>query len=550
MWVKSYVGNYATNKAYLLFGILAALVLGRGLWLDLMDVDATQYASIALEMAQSGEWLQVQHRQADYLDKPPLLFWTAAAMFRLFGASNWAYRLPSVLLLLYSIYGLYRFCRLFHTSERSLHTALVYSTSIGFLLLCNDIRTDTLLLAATVCAIWQLAAFLEQPRTRYWISAFFWIGIAMLAKGPIGLIVPAFAVGTHVLLHRQWHNLFRWQWVAGLFITAILLVPMCWGLYQQFDLHPEKEINGRTGVSGLYFYFWEQSFGRITGENIWKNEAPPWFFVETYLWAFLPWTLLLPGGLWLALREVFKKNTTAEFYALGGFLLTFIALSTSKYKLPHYIFVTLPWAAVLTAGFLTQISTAKVWPWIQSGLSALVFAAALSIPLYIFQENQAWVWLLLAAGTAGWLWSFFKKMHLVWQGAWLALILGIVLNFNFYPRLLAFQSTAQAPRLARQDGARPDQLVFFRQHGHALDFYNGALTRQFDVPSELSAYARQNSPVWVYTDEEGKNLLDEARITYTTVTRIPHFQSTMLTPAFLTPATRQGSLRTMWLLKI
>ncbi|MEO0008670.1 MAG: hypothetical protein RJA20_2866, partial [Bacteroidota bacterium] len=63
---------------YLWAGAGLLFIAIAGLFLDIMDVDAAQYASIALEMTQNGSWLQVMHRGADYLDKPPLLFWLSA----------------------------------------------------------------------------------------------------------------------------------------------------------------------------------------------------------------------------------------------------------------------------------------------------------------------------------------------------------------------------------------------------------------------------------------------------------------------------------------
>src|SRR5690242_14579441 len=79
--------------------ILAALILlvyGLGLTVEIMEVDAAQYASISREMLETGQWLQVHHRYMDYLDKPPLLFWFSALSLKLFGVSIWAYKLPSV----------------------------------------------------------------------------------------------------------------------------------------------------------------------------------------------------------------------------------------------------------------------------------------------------------------------------------------------------------------------------------------------------------------------------------------------------------------------
>lgn len=77
-----------------LMGVGLTLVYVRGLMLDVMDVDASQYAAMSLELLSSDNWLHFYYRGAEYLDKPPLLFWLSAISFKLFGVSNWAYKLP------------------------------------------------------------------------------------------------------------------------------------------------------------------------------------------------------------------------------------------------------------------------------------------------------------------------------------------------------------------------------------------------------------------------------------------------------------------------
>lgn len=111
---------------------------------------------------------------------------------------------------------------------------------MGLMVICNDVRTDTLLLGFSACAVWQIAEYLEYQRWKNLWAGFLFVGLTMLAKGPIGLVATGFAVGSHLLLRRDWRNIFRWQWLPGLAITALVLAPMCWGLWQQFDLHPEK----------------------------------------------------------------------------------------------------------------------------------------------------------------------------------------------------------------------------------------------------------------------------------------------------------------------
>jgi len=550
---------------WLAFGLLAVLV--RGLFIEVMDVDAAQYASIAMEMGQRNSWLQVLHRGGDYLDKPPLLFWASAASMRLFGLHTWAYKLPSLLGALAGVYAIYRFSKLFYTEQTARHAAFMLASSVGWLVICNDVRTDTLLLGMTTCAIWQLAEYVQFSRIKNLLLAALFVGLAMLAKGPIGLVMPAFAIGAHLLLRRDWRHLFQWPWLLGLGVVAVVLAPMSWGLYQQFDLHPEKVVNDRSGVSGLWFFFWEQSFGRITGGNAWKNDTTSLYFLHVYWWAFLPWPWLLSGALWQRLREVvgqkFYLPNADEAYSLGGFLLTFVALSQSQYKLPHYIFITLPWAAVLVARWLNRPvmaengATQRRWVVGQYCMLAVLALASFLLAGFVFPTWNPLIWLPILS-IFGWLGlRIFKNpfpenlADVLIQRSILALIGAVfVLNFHFYPHLLPFQSTSTVAQWAKQNGIPANHLVAYHRHGHALDFYSGQILPCWDTPDEVRNKVKSSGPLWVYTDKYGYNQLDRAGLRYSLVAAFPHFQVTLLKVEFLNPATRPQTLDEIFLLKI
>jgi 4-amino-4-deoxy-L-arabinose transferase-like glycosyltransferase len=542
--------------------LLLFAVYLRGLFLDVMDVDASQYASIAREMLDSGAWLQVMHRGADYLDKPPLLFWTSAGSFLTFGFSNWAYKLPSLLAAAAAVYAVFRFSLLFYPRETARNAAWMLASALGLVVICNDVRTDTLLLGATACSVWLLAEYLCRPTWWRLAAGFACIGVAMLAKGPIGLLAPGFAVGAHLLLHRDWRNLFRPQWLAGLLLAALLLVPMCWGLYQQFDLHPEKIVNDRTGVSGLRFYFWEQSFGRITGENVWKNDASVFYFLHVYLWAFLPWAPLL---YWAVLRQFaglarrrLRLSAGEEGYSLGAFLLSFIALSLSQYKLPHYIFVTLPWAAVLAArGLDLLLPHYRRWIWgLQYAQIALLAFFSFLIPARIFPDAPALLWAVLLAGfgalayAVGRCWAPADSATLVRRSAWSLALAAFVLNFYFYPRLLPYQSSSTLAARMKEQGLDPALLACYKRHGHALDFYTGVRVPRPETPEAVQHLADAQRELLLYTTLEGKKELDAAGLRYDTVLAFQHFQVALLNAQFLNPSTRPAALTPVFLLKI
>lgn len=577
--------NFLKKKNFWLAAGLA-LVVGRGLWLDLMDVDATQYASISLEMLRNGSFLQVFHRHADYLDKPPLLFWASAAAFGAFGVSNWAYKLPSFLAVLAAVWAVYKFAGHFYSKKIGRHAALILASSLGLFLMCNDVRTDTFLMAFTTLAVWQFSLFLNVESgqttqshltTRNWhlVGGAVAVGLAMLAKGPIGAVMPIFAIGTHLILERQWSKIINWRWLAAAAVVAVILAPMCWGLYQQFDLHPEKAQNFRNTSSGLYFFFWEQSFGRITGENVWENDSSPAYFLHTYLWAFLPWSLIFVGALWSKIREAFVRlagqvdpisevSARPEWFSMGGFLLTFAALSMSRYKLPHYIFITFPWAAVILARFVNRIfstrSTARVanfWSGVQNFSLLLVAAFSYLIIWYVFPAESGWgVW---AGATACFGFVFFKMFspvlenpagRLVRKSVLAAIGCGLVLNFCFYPNLLPFQSTAAAGRWIFENQIPERQFGFFKRHGHALDFYAQKISRQVETAEQAAEIARQEGSLFLFTDSAGRSDLELASVRFEVAQAFGHFQVARLNGKFLNPATRVSSLDSTFLLKI
>lgn len=533
------------------------LVYIRGLFIDLMDVDAAQYASIAMEMLHHGHWLELQYRFADYLDKPPLLFWSAALSFAMFGLHAWAYKLPSLIGAAAGAFAVYRFCLLYYSPRVARNAVFILASSVGAVLMCNDVRTDALLFGMTAVAVWQCAEYVERRHARYLVGAGIAVGLAMLAKGPLGAVMPAFAVGTHLVLRRDWRTLLTWRWVIVAGVAAVMLLPMCWGLYHQFDLHPDKLVLGRTHVSGLRFYFWEQSFGRITGSSSWKNDTSLFTFVHVYLWVFLPWTLLFGGALWRRLVDLVRGGFAAsdEAYSLGGFALTFVALSLSHYKLPHYIFITLPWAAVLTARWLDDVPRRAWWLGQYVVLAALLGAAAWILASVFPTANLA-LWVVVCAAGAyllidGWRAPSTTDADVLVQRTLTAgLAMLVVVNFYFYPRLLPYQSTISAPSIARAAGVATSRMAFYHRSGPALDFYAGAMLADLPTPANVRQHADSTGPFWLYTDAAGRAQLDTAAVRYTVMGAMPHFEVALLTGRFLDARTRAGALVPRYWLRI
>jgi hypothetical protein len=545
----------------ILFG-LATLVYLIGLFfVPLMDVDATQYASISLEMLNNGDYLHVIHHQKDYLDKPPLIFWLGALFYKIFGVHVWSYRLPSFLFTILGVYSTYALGKLFYGKKTGLNAALIIYTTQAFFLMNHDVRTDTILTACIIFSSWQLAAFLQNGNLIYVLGGFTGIAMGMLEKGPLGLVVPVMAIGTHILVRREWKSIFKWQWIAGLVLTAVLLIPMCIGLYEQFDLHPEKMVNGRQGVSGLRFFFWEQSFGRITGENVWKDDSTVLFFTHNFIWSFIPWFLPAIMAFFTRLGQLVRsgfKSRDIEFLTFGGFLLPFMALSLSHYKLPHYVFVLYPFAAIFTASWLSELelkTTAFVkWTRAQTILCLCMLVLLVLMNLWFFPLYTNPLVLALALvflGLLFYLSTLFKsqpELNLYAVSALTAVYINFLLNANFYPQLLNYQGGTVASRYVEGKNTTADNCFSLNETSFALDVNTG-INWVDGTPELLEKKLKEHGKVWLFTNHNGF-LFAKDNYIISDFKRIEHFHVTAMTLPFLIPSTRNDVLEERYILQL
>lgn len=517
---------------------LIAVLYAFGARLDIMEIDAAQYASISLEMLKSGAYLQVLDRFEDYLDKPPLLFWLSALSMKLFGIGTWQYKLPSILFSFVGILSTYKLGTRLYSAQIGRHASWIFGTSLAMIMINNDIKTDTILVSSIVLSIWMLVSYIETKQWKFLLGASVGIAIAMLTKGPIGLMMPALAIGGHILLNRKWNILWDWKWIPMLMVTGLLLLPMCIGLYQQY------------GTKGLEFYFWTQSFGRITGENVWRNDTTFFFFSHIFLWSFLPWTLLgILGVLAEAKNAIQQKANATEYYLISGIVLVWIAMSLSKFKLPHYIFVVYPLIAILAAKYLHALqktTTVSRLQFIQGILLSIVLIVGLP---YCFPQGGYWtpVLILFIAVLAT---VYYRSSHGVAQvivpSFLFSLAIGVGLNLHFYPQLLTYQANAQVGKWIAAHPEHQNQFFGFGTGGRALDFYAGGVVRWIDTISDAEALIDSGTVVYAsqarYQELQARGLEPQSKIEF------HNFSVQRLTIPFLNPKTRAHQLGKNYLL--
>ncbi|MBC7889418.1 MAG: glycosyltransferase family 39 protein [Ferruginibacter sp.] len=527
----------------------------------LMDVDATQYASMSREMLLQGNYLQLYDLGNDYLDKPPMLFWLSSAALYVFGIHDWAYRLPSFLFSLLAIYSTYRLALLFYKKEIALLSALVLASCQAMFLINHDVRTDTMLMGWVACSIWQLAEWYQYNKWKNLLLAAVTIAGGMMTKGPLALMIPVFAFVPHFILRRNWSAFVKWQYLPLLLVIAVLLIPMSIGLYQQFDLHPGKIVAGKKIDSGLRFFYWTQSFGRITGENTHRENASIFFQLQNMLWSFLPWILFLLIGLVSAVKTLIQKRfivaDNEEYITLCGFIFTYLALGSSKVQLPHYIFVVFPLAAIITANFLYRLLYSNQWRnWkkplfvMHSFIFALLWIMLILLITLPFKNIPPYVGILAACCFAVFILLVFSKRLTVPKLLAICLFttvgLNVFLNTAFYPALLQCQTGNIAAKFIN-DNKLPKQNVFFYgdviKTRNSIYFYGDYFFKTISDTEQLSPGS------YVLTSQ--KDYLELAKKKPGTIVFTGKgFPVTKLTFKFINPATREAELIPFYIVKI
>jgi len=360
--------------------------------------DAVVYAMLAKNIAVSGDWLNLTFLGQDWLDKPHLPFWLTAMSFKIFGVSSFAYLLPGLVFHFIGAAFTYKLASHFYGRDTALVSVLMYLTAIRLLWSTVDLRAEAYLVGQIVPACYFWVKYDEQPKLGYLLGGAVFTGMALMTKGlyVLGSIGGGLAVDW--IRRKAWHTFITPKWIAALALSLLCIVPELFALYWQFDRHPEKVVYGQTGVSGIRFFFWESQFGRFFNFGPIRNTSgDPFFFIHTFLWAFLPWTVLFIAAAVTGVRRWTQRDGSEQraFVVLSmSFLIPFVLFSLTSFQLDHYIDIVLPFASILTAHFLTRSFSTHALPWItrfQVGLSIAACIVVLGVTVYALR-GTGYLW--------------------------------------------------------------------------------------------------------------------------------------------------------------
>ena len=328
-----------------LLAVVAAVMIFTNLGFPLSEPDETRYAHVARQMLDRGDWLVPRRAGEPFLDKPPLTYWFMAASMSVFGKTEFAARFPLAVCGWLGVMLTWAIGRQFVGSRGALFGAFALLLAGGYVLSSRYILTDMVLTLFVVLGTWSAwnAVRTTTFRRSWWYLAAVSCGMAVLCKGPIGLVLPALPVVASGLL-GSWRSRPKWHDWAGAWTVTIVL--STWWFVAVALAEPEF---------GPYF-FYRQNFVRFT--DAFDHREPWWYYGPALLIGMLPASAMLPGVL-LSLCSR-KSFGTAMRDASTGFLLlasasTVTLFSLSECKLPTYILPAIPSLALLIGAFVDRV---------------------------------------------------------------------------------------------------------------------------------------------------------------------------------------------------
>ena len=341
---------------------------------DLWEPDEARYTYVAREMDQSGSWLVPVRNGETYAHKPPLMFWLIKAGTFLTGGeyNGVSGRFPTFLGVLLSLWVVSRLALMWFDPQTAWRTFFILSTSFLFWLKAGTGQIDMLLLGLEMSALYFLFTYEKSRSTLRLITAFCCMGLAVLAKGPVGLVVPVGIFVFASIFSGNTHNLKKPFWLWG--IPLALLWPAAWLLAAIISGAPPQYLNE------LLF---AQNIGRVTGE-FGGHSKPIYYYLQYLIVDFIPWIFFVPASIFILKKD---NESRRKLKLLAGwmlFVIVFFSLCSGKRNL--YILSVYPAASMMVAAAWPHLGlqsekwlNASVYPIL--ALMFLVFLAGFAAPL-------------------------------------------------------------------------------------------------------------------------------------------------------------------------
>jgi 4-amino-4-deoxy-L-arabinose transferase-like glycosyltransferase len=356
-------------------------------YFGLVGADEPRYAQVAREMLARHDWITPTLGGKPWLEKPALYYWQAMLAYQVFGVSDWAARLPSAVDATLMVIAVYLFLRRFRFGFH-LDGALMTASVAGVIGFARPASMDMALAAAFTMALLAWYAWYESGRKRHLALFYVFLGLGMLAKGPIGPFLVAVTIVVFAAAKGDFRLVRRTLSIPGLVLFCVVALP--WYLMVQIR-NPEF----------FRVFILEHNLARF-GTDLYHHKEPVWYYLPVMLLGLLPWTVFVLATLteiirtwWAERREMFQSEDALNVFLLIWLIVPVVFFSISQSKLPGYIVPALPAGTILVAEYVRRHVRENEAPHtrlvvLQSIVAALPVIPAVMIKYIVAEHRLPW----------------------------------------------------------------------------------------------------------------------------------------------------------------
>lgn len=311
---------------------------GTNLW----DPDEPRFAEATRQMIARGDYLTPYFNDAPRWEKPILLYWAQALLFRMAGDSEWAARAPAAFAAVGCALLIYLLGRTLFTRRAALLASGMWLSTFRFVTYARQGLTDVPVLCFVLAAMLGFTRAVLGGDPRWVWVAWTAVGLGVLTKGPIGLL-PCLVIAVWLLVMRDWRSLARLRWLAGSVLAAGIAAP--WYLFE-IALH---------GWRFIALHFGYEVITRAVSSKFAGPTRGPLFYLKILPGEIVPWTLLVGAAVvWAVVTwRRMSRDDRASVALLAVWSLGVLALfSAARYKLPHYTLPAYPPLLIAAGAFV------------------------------------------------------------------------------------------------------------------------------------------------------------------------------------------------------
>lgn len=342
------------GRLQLLIIAISALLFLPGLGaVHLFDWDEINFAEIAREMVVTDHWAQPQIDYLPFHEKPPLFIWFQALSMTVFGVGEFAARLPNALCGMLTLLVLYRIGDQLRGKVFGMLWVLAYLGSILPHLYFRSGIIDPWFNLFMFLGLHAIITLIHRDPSRpagalnarsdlyVWLAGLF-LGLAVLTKGPVGLLIPGLTMAAYWVVGR-FKPYLRWRRIGIMALATILTI----GTWALVDLL-------RNGPEFMVAFFWRQ-VAMLTTEDAGHGGFMGYHFVVLLLGCF-------PASVF-AIQELLKPTRTTDSdqndhrrWMVILFWVVLILFSIVKTKIVHYSSM-----AYFPLTYLAALQLQRIW---------------------------------------------------------------------------------------------------------------------------------------------------------------------------------------------